>query len=552
MKPWRDRHEGLWIFFVGILLLLPSIWAETSLTGQDEYWLSLRTPMETLDRGEWLTPWVNGEPRLRKPPLLYWLMMGSYTLLGRTLLAARLWGVLAGAGLALCACLIFRELFSRSGRLAGLITLGTLPVAIEGRRAMLDLPLACLIALAVLFALRWGKRHQKGWLALSSIALGLSTLLKGPMGGLYFGLSSGLALSLFRGWREALRKWREILGAGALALLVSLPWPVAMLFLWPEFGQVVGSEIGAREFGLHLHSLLWSPFNALGLLFPWSLVLVAGLVAAFRPLGKSRDPRSLWLGSWFFASLVPCLFIASFARYMVPAIPAGACLCAFWLTTADPAPLRRLLRGTVLLLAVPAALFCGAFLWFGLGPLQAALCLLGTVLLTGWAFASRKAPPVEGTALAVCLLLCLLLGGLYPALGVNALPQGIEGSMEGHPVAVFNSSQPSMLSMRLKRSVLSFRSFVQTDMERLRAFDGLVFVREEDLGTFLEATEGLGLERREMGRIATFYSRKAWVRFAREDAGPGAWERAFRERSLDGLKAGIVYFRVFPPGKGIP
>ena len=61
------------VFAVGILLLVPCIWSETSVTGQDEYWLSLRTPIETLERGTWFTPWVNGEPRLRKPSLLYFL-----------------------------------------------------------------------------------------------------------------------------------------------------------------------------------------------------------------------------------------------------------------------------------------------------------------------------------------------------------------------------------------------------------------------------------------------------------------------------------------------
>jgi len=38
------------VFAVGILLLVPCIWSETSVTGQDEYWLSLRTPIETLER----------------------------------------------------------------------------------------------------------------------------------------------------------------------------------------------------------------------------------------------------------------------------------------------------------------------------------------------------------------------------------------------------------------------------------------------------------------------------------------------------------------------
>ena len=61
-------------FWCAVLLLLPSIWSPCSITGQDEYYLSFRTVLEMEERGEWLTPYVNGQVRLQKPPLLYWLM----------------------------------------------------------------------------------------------------------------------------------------------------------------------------------------------------------------------------------------------------------------------------------------------------------------------------------------------------------------------------------------------------------------------------------------------------------------------------------------------
>jgi len=121
LKTGMLRHEATLIFLLGVLLLLPRIWCETSITGQDEYWLSLRTPMETLERGEWFTPWVNGEPRLKKPPLLYWAILLTYKIFGINLFAARIWGVLAGAGLAMSSCLLYTSLFKKSGILAGLI-----------------------------------------------------------------------------------------------------------------------------------------------------------------------------------------------------------------------------------------------------------------------------------------------------------------------------------------------------------------------------------------------------------------------------------------------
>ena len=173
-----SRVSRIWapacIFGLGILLLLPSIWSESSVTGMDEYWLSFRTPMEMKERGEWLTPWVNGEQRLQKPPLLYWAILLNYKLFGVHLISARIWGVLSGAGLALCACLFSRELFRRDGLLAGLLALATMGVAVEGRRAMLDLPCALFSTLAVLFLVKWLKHchRSEGNVAASPVKVG--------------------------------------------------------------------------------------------------------------------------------------------------------------------------------------------------------------------------------------------------------------------------------------------------------------------------------------------------------------------------------------------
>src|SRR5690242_18802207 len=39
-------------------------------------------PREMLQRGEWVVPYLQGEPYLDKPPLLYWLIECSYALFG--------------------------------------------------------------------------------------------------------------------------------------------------------------------------------------------------------------------------------------------------------------------------------------------------------------------------------------------------------------------------------------------------------------------------------------------------------------------------------------
>lgn len=541
------RHEALLVFFMGLLLLLPGIWCETGITGQDEYWLSFRTPMETMERGDWVTPWVNGEPRLKKPPLLYWAIMLSYRLLGIGLFSARIWGVLAGAGLAACSTLLYRELFRRSGLLAGLITLASIAVVIEGRRAMLDLPLAYFTAMAVFFAIRWGKTGNQGWILLSGLSLGLSFLVKGPVGMVLFVVASLTALWVFRKWRFVAGNLSHVALASILTLAVSLPWPLIMVCTWPDFLRVVDSEVAARGIGaIHLGSPFSTLGGAFGLVFPWSLVLLAALI---RGLGRFRwagEKEALWLSTWFFGCVVPFIFIRSFMRYMTPLIPVAAVLCAHWLEEVRVEWRKALVGISMSLLSLASVCFALFFIWFGRGVPMAVL-VLGAVGFMLWiTFSGKDIRLVAGSA---ALILSLVIGGLYPSLGINAMPPDLDEILGHAPVAAYNSSQPSMLSMRLKRSVVRIRSFDRGDLVLLRNFDGYIFVRESDAKGFEAVAHRLGLSYERVGMFRTFYSRQAWIRFARRDATLLDWKEAIKMRSLEGLKPAIYYYRVNPrPG----
>lgn len=538
------RHEAVIVFALGALLLLPCIWSETSITGQDEYWLSLRTPIETLERGQWFTPWVNGEPRLKKPPLLYWAILLSYKLFGINLFAARIWGVLSGAGLAMCSCLLYRELFRESGILAGLITLGTICMAIEGRRAMLDLPLAFFTSMGVYFAIRWGKSGRRSSLLLSALSLGLSFMVKGPVGLILFGVAAISGLSVFGKWSFAFSRWPQIAFASLLVLTICLPWPLAMAYLWPNFSEVVNGEITARHLGT-VHS--GSPFSTLGgafgLVFPWSLILIAALIGSVRRVKEAAGQKDLWLSVWFLGSVVPFFFMESFARYMMPLIPAACVLCASWLGRAREMTRRTLVGISMSLMALVATPFCLIFIWFGHGVLIGLVCLLFVGLLLWVTLAIRE---MRLIALSVALLLALIMGGLYPSLGINAMPKDLDEKIGSAQVAAYNSSQPSMLSIRLKRSAIRLRSFVEEDIRKLRDFQGLVFMKEADVKGFKALARELGINFEEAGSFRTFYSRQAWIRFAREDATFDDWERAIKTHSLADLRPTICYYRVKP------
>jgi len=553
------------IFGLGILLLLPSVWSETSVTGQDEYWLSFRTPMEMEARGDWLTPWLNGEPRLRKPPLLYWAILLNYKLFGIHLLSARIWGVLSGAGLAVCACLFSRELFRRDGLLAGLLALATMGVAVEGRRAMLDLPAALFSTLAVLCFVKWlnaadsksGGRFAEpdrgsatrsavrvagplSILLLSGFCLGLSFLTKGPVGFLFFGAGVLACAVVLRAGRVLAANWWQLLLGLAVLAAVCLPWPLAMQHLWSErFGRILGEELAAREFG---HWTPGSPLSAwsgaLGLALPWTPLMLAGIYSHVRQRSSPHLQQNRFLIAWFLLAALPFFFMKSFERYMLALLPAQIVLGAEWLEENQTGARNFVVRSCVLLL-VGVSLFISLFAWwFKLASweIATALLLTGLALVLAW----RSTHP-HWLAFVSALVFTCTLGGIYPRFGINALPKALPAEMAAFPVKLFDPPQPSLLSMRLGRSVQIFDAEAPNTNASPPAAE-FVIMQASHRPEFLEQLKSRSLRAEEKGSFRTFYSRKAWIRFARPDARWTDWKAAFDQRSLESLKSEFCYY----------
>jgi len=548
---WAALLEARWnqvpwiVFLFGILALAPSIWSETSVTGSDEYTLTLRTPMEMRERGDWLTPWVNGEPRLRKPPLMYWLILANYQVFGVHLVAARIWGVLAGAGMAVGACLLARDLQRSAGLLAGLLTVSCLGVAAQARQAMLDLPLGMLVSFALLFGVRWVREPRWTNAAAAAIWLGLSFLMKGPVGIFFFAAGAAAAVICFPVGPAVRRHGLHWLVALAILLAITVPWPLAMQRLWSDrFVQILGEELAARDFGSwHGKSPLSALGGALGLIAPWTPMVLAAIWQYFRAPRTGRRPEDRWLILAFLFSVVPFFFMRAFERYMLAVVPIQAVLAAGWLGSEGPWRTGALRISVVVLSVVTVAGSLAAF-WFRLGILGPVLVLAGTVWL--WREAFSAARPVRIAVISAALL-TLSFGLVYPALGLNRFPRGIEQEFGNRPVYTYEHLLPAMLSPRLGRSVQPWKPDVMRD-----GVPVLVFVERGMLPRFEAATRDAGLLVREMSRFKTFYSRKAWIRFARHDATLADWRTAVRTRSLDGLRTDIVLFEVARSGASSP
>ncbi len=157
--------------------------------------------------------------------------------------------------------------------------------------------------------------------------------------------------------------------------------------------------------------------------------------------------------------------------------------------------------------------------------------------MTAW----RGTHPTRSVALTG-LVLALVLGGLYPLLGLNHLPEVVPALLGNRPVYVYDRAQPAMLSPKLGRSVQKFRADTLPPET-----PAVVFVDDSVLGQFRTQMAQAGIRVQEVTRFKTFYSRRVWIRFTRPDATAEDWRRAFRDRSLEGLKSELVGLEVIRP-----
>jgi dolichol-phosphate mannosyltransferase len=351
-------------------------------------------PRQMLRQGHFVEPVWQGAPYYHKPPLLYWLVMGSYRLFGVHDWAARLVPALA----ALATVLVLFAWGARAagpwaGFLGGLV-LCLSPRFVYGARMLtLDGLLALWVAAALAaahLAVTGGVLRWRPWL-LSALACGLGLLTKGPVA---LALVAPPVLLLQALGRDTARPraaaWLAYLGVAAgvagpwyLAVTACDPGAAAAFFWQHNVQRYLAPLDHARPFWFYLPGLL------LGTL-PWSLLLIPLTWQLWR-----RVPRTPIVGFCLLASLWGMLFFSASgckrAGYILPCLPPLALALGGYLAEAVPWG------------AACARLPSAGFVWG-----QAALLV---ALLLG----------VGGAAAAV-------LAGLWPA-AAGALTAGLLGAL---------------------------------------------------------------------------------------------------------------------------
>ncbi|MEJ7671145.1 MAG: glycosyltransferase family 39 protein [Chitinophagaceae bacterium] len=138
--------------------------------------------LEMLQRGDFIVPTFNGELRVDKPPLHYFLMMAAYKMFGVNEFAARFFSVIMGLLTILITYRYTNRLFDKLTAFCATLVLATsTQFLFEFRLSVPDPYLIFFITIGLFSAFTWVKENNISQLYISSAAFALAILAKGPV-----------------------------------------------------------------------------------------------------------------------------------------------------------------------------------------------------------------------------------------------------------------------------------------------------------------------------------------------------------------------------------
>ncbi|WP_321479686.1 glycosyltransferase family 39 protein [uncultured Bacteroides sp.] len=288
---------------------------------------NLATAQEMVIEGNYLTPTMNGELRLEKPPLPTWIAAGINHIAPDNLSAQR---YAAGAAATLMVFFLYLLVveFTRNQKLAliSAVVLATCyNVIMMGRTATWDIYCYCFMLGALYYLIKALARRGPQWglFFLSGLFMGLS-FLSGFVS--FVALMLPFLIAYFIIYRLSLKdKIPPIIMMVIICLVISLWWPVYIYF------NDVGMHVANKE------SSSWLNHNVRPWYYYWKFPAEAGIWALFWvtslvwPYWKLRlsdlSVRRVYLFSllWTFLALVLLSLIPEKkTRYLLPLLIPGA------------------------------------------------------------------------------------------------------------------------------------------------------------------------------------------------------------------------------------
>ncbi len=324
----RDKRTVLLpLLLTAIIYLFSS--SGRAVTDYDEGYYS-QAALQMVERGDWVTPYVNGMRFLEKPPLMYWLTAISYQIFGVNEFALRLPTALGVIALVWVVTLIaHRATNGRVAIIAGLCTAFSAGTYLFTRESLHDIWLVLFITIAMYAFLDWYldplRSRRRALLFYAAVAA--AVMCKSLIG---IVLPVGIVVAFFILRRERV-KWRtlHVLPGSMLFLALTVPWHwlAAMRnqdFLWDFFVN----EQFLRFLSMHDPPVVWSlPLLTFWALipvwfFPWTAFLPAAIKASRKPLDSREQILVKLLIAWIGIILGFFSISGRLEHYIFPILPA--------------------------------------------------------------------------------------------------------------------------------------------------------------------------------------------------------------------------------------
>lgn len=264
-------------------------------------------------RGDFLTTFLNGEPRYDKPILVYWLQALSVAAFGVDEFAFRLPSAIAASLWSLLTVAFTRRISTPgNGYIAGILMAGAAGVGLIGKAATADALLNFCLAGGLLSIYLHLTESDRRFLIAAAVFVGLGFLTKGPVA---IFIPAVVSL-LFALWSGRLKPWLRMVSnptAWLIFILIGLPWYVAQYL--KDGSAFLESFIGTHNIGrfstaMEGHAGHWWYYLPVVLLvtFPFSLPVLQPFLR-IKSLIKTDIGR--FLLSWFLFVLVFFSFSAT-------------------------------------------------------------------------------------------------------------------------------------------------------------------------------------------------------------------------------------------------
>ena len=330
-----DKNSEKLVFLAVVAVAaLTAFWGITSRPlGNHEAYVAI-SAREMVKSGNWLVPHYNGEPRLQKTPLNYWLVASAAKATGEIneFIVRMPSAVLAVLSIIAIFYFISDVLDIRIAALSSLIWATSLCYVSFCHTGRPEMSLAVFVTIAMLSfysAVRAYSRKKQVWYMLIFwISFSLAMLAKGPapLPLIFPALLFYFAVS--RRWKT-IPKLLPIIGT-VIFLLIVLPWPAMILMKVPGTAELWKNEFLGRAVGEYASGDK-EPYYYLGIMFvyllPFSAFIPLAIATPFYQIWEEKRETVIYVWLWFVMGIVMMSMCGGKRQhYILPLMPAAAIL----------------------------------------------------------------------------------------------------------------------------------------------------------------------------------------------------------------------------------